>query len=153
MYLRSPRRNAARSCTSSSRLQALCAQLGPAAAPGGPPPLRERPNEKHSARLADATQSRKMKLMGEIERRAADAVEPLMRKWGLTPRSDEELAAGAVAAAAALPSADLPSVSSRQNATAFQVAAAIDAYEARLRAPAQVSTLRQPVPKSCVHAA
>ena len=45
----------------------------------------------YATKLTDPEQSRKMHLMGDVERHAADAVAPLLRKHGLTPRSDPEL--------------------------------------------------------------
>jgi hypothetical protein len=51
----------------------------------------------YATKLADPEQRRKMHLMGDVERHAADSVAPLLRKHGLTPRSDAELQAHATA--------------------------------------------------------
>ena len=45
-------------------------------------------------RLTDPDEARKMHLLGDVERKAADSVKPLLTKRGLTPRPDEELHRG-----------------------------------------------------------
>ncbi len=42
-------------------------------------------------RLIEADQKKKMVLMGDVERHAANAVRPLLNKYGLTPRTDKVL--------------------------------------------------------------
>ncbi len=45
-----------------------------------------------AARFDASEHKAKLKLLAEVERHAAEAVRPLLEKYGLRPRSDEELA-------------------------------------------------------------
>ncbi|MEM6618088.1 MAG: hypothetical protein AAF631_02165 [Pseudomonadota bacterium] len=52
-------------------------------------------------RLSDPDQAAKMRLLGDVETYAAEAVRPLIDKYGLTPKSAADLQASGRAAAAA----------------------------------------------------